>query len=195
MTVAGAFLVLVFSAMFCLSGSRAQATSAPVLLITNGGYGATLGEILRAEGLNLFDQVVLSAMNASLLAQYRVVILGPGSLTSSQAADLRAYVNGGGRLLAVCPDAQLADLFGLGASAGGAFGWVSENLWHGCLRRKHPWCRADYPDSANSRPDRSIRTRWRGQTGEPLFRCDGFHFLPGSGGKPGWQWQGGGLSV
>lgn len=117
--MAGAFLMLVFSAIFRISGSRAQATFAPVLLITHGDYGAYLGEILRAEGLNLFDQVAITGMNASLLAQYAVVILGPGSLTLGQVAELRAYVNGGGRLLAVRPDAQLADLFGLGASVGG----------------------------------------------------------------------------
>lgn len=119
LAVAGAFLMLFFSALFRVSGSRAQATSVPVLLIPNGGYGAYLGEILRAEGLNLFDQVAINGMNASLLAQYSAVILGPGSLTPTQAADLRAYVNNGGRLLAVRPDTQIVDLFGLGTNAGG----------------------------------------------------------------------------
>ena len=115
----GAFLVLVCSAALRIPVSRAQTTPAPVLLVTNGGYGAYLGEILRAEGLNLFDQVAIAGMNASLLAQYAAVILGPGSLNAAQVSALSNYVNAGGRLLAVRPDAQIADLFGLGTGAGG----------------------------------------------------------------------------
>ncbi len=102
--------------------SRAQTPPPPVLLVTNaaGGspYGAYLGEILRAEGLNAFDTADLSQLTASLMAQYSLVLLSSTALTSAQAADLHAYVYGGGRLLAMRPDGQIADLFGLSAPNG-----------------------------------------------------------------------------
>lgn len=101
-----------------LPASQAQAPGSPVLLVTNGGYGAYLGEILRAEGLNSYDQITMAAATLAVLQQYDLVILGAGGLSAGQAADLRSFVNNGGSLLAVRPDAQIIDLFGLGASAG-----------------------------------------------------------------------------
>ncbi len=102
--------------------AAAQTQPSPVLLVVNssggGKYGPFIGEILRAEGLNGYDQAAIGSMNAALLAQYSLVILGRTALTSAQANDLRAYVNGGGRLIAFRPDAQIADLFGLGGAVG-----------------------------------------------------------------------------
>ena len=94
----------------------------PILLIVNSSapnkFGAYLGEILRAEGLNAFDRVELSSVTAAQLAQYDVAILAQTPLSGAQASMLSSYVSGGGALLAMRPDPQIAGLFGLNASAG-----------------------------------------------------------------------------
>jgi hypothetical protein len=101
---------------------QASSTNPPILLIVNSSgtnkFGAYLGEILRAEGLNAFDQVELSSLTSTQLAQYDVVILAQTPLNSAQATLLTNYVQGGGALLAMRPDAQINSLFGLNASAG-----------------------------------------------------------------------------
>jgi hypothetical protein len=98
------------------------ATNAPILLIVNSSaankFGPYLGEILRAEGLNAFDQVELNNLTAAQLAQYDLAILAQTPLNSSQASMFSTYVSGGGALLAMRPDAQINSLFGLNASAG-----------------------------------------------------------------------------
>jgi hypothetical protein len=94
----------------------------PILLIVDSSapnkFGGYLGEILRAEGLNAFDQVELNSVTAAQLAQYDVAILAQTPLSSAQASMFDSYVTGGGALLAMRPDAQIAGLFGLSASAG-----------------------------------------------------------------------------
>lgn len=94
-----------------------------ILLVVNGSYsanpfGAYLGEILRAEGLNAFDVVQLSALTAGDLSSHAVTILAETTLTSGQATLFNNHVNGGGRLIAMRPDAQIKALFGLGTAAG-----------------------------------------------------------------------------
>jgi hypothetical protein len=93
-----------------------------ILLVTNNTAGAPFGdylaEILRAEGLNTFDVVALSALTATDLTEHAVTVLAETTLTAPQAALLTAYVNGGGRLLAMKPDAQIKALFNLGNAAG-----------------------------------------------------------------------------
>src|SRR5215470_17859293 len=64
--------------------------TAPILLVTNSAntadpYGAYLGEILRAEGLNEFDTLDISAVTASDLSGHLVTVLAQTSLTSAQA--------------------------------------------------------------------------------------------------------------
>jgi uncharacterized repeat protein (TIGR01451 family) len=105
--------------------AQPTALSAPVLLVTNGSYpanpfGAYLGEILRAEGLNEFDQADLSSLTPSLLAQYPVVILAETTLTAAQASLFTSYETGGGKLIAMRPDPQIASLFGLATQANGS---------------------------------------------------------------------------
>jgi hypothetical protein len=99
------------------------ASTAPILLVVNSSYGANpfgryLGEILRAEGLNAFDIVELSALTAADLSTHSVTILAETTLTSGQASLFNNHVNGGGTLVAMRPDAQIKDLFDLGSSAG-----------------------------------------------------------------------------
>ena len=55
----------------------------------------------------------LSAVNATVLSSYDVVILGQMSLTASQVTMFTTWVNGGGNLIAMRPDKQLASLLGL----------------------------------------------------------------------------------
>jgi hypothetical protein len=106
-----------------LRPAAAAPTAAPILLVVNdiapNKFGRYVGEILRAEGLNAYEVAQLGAVTASDLSNHRLLVLAETPLTGAQAALLTSYVNGGGRLLALRPDAQLAALFGL-APAGGA---------------------------------------------------------------------------
>jgi len=105
-----------------LPASLAQTTPAPILVVVNDAasykYGRYLGEILRAEGLNSFDVLDLGLVTASTLSQRAVVILAQTALLADQATTFANYVSGGGRLIALRPDAQIKPLFGLGAAAG-----------------------------------------------------------------------------
>ncbi len=96
--------------------------TAPILLVTNdvapNKFGAFLGEILRAEGLNAFDQVDLNSLTDTQLAQYDLAILAETPLSGSQSNLLTSYVQNGGALLAMRPDGQIASLFGLDTNAG-----------------------------------------------------------------------------
>src|SRR5512143_1693512 len=102
--------------------AQAVSSNAPILLVVNSSasnnFGAYLGEILRTEGLNAFDQVELSNLTATQLAQYDLAILAQTPLSSAQAGMFNTYVSGGGTLLAMRPDPQIAGLFGLNAGAG-----------------------------------------------------------------------------
>ncbi|HMN61382.1 MAG TPA: hypothetical protein PJ988_13500, partial [Anaerolinea sp.] len=115
-------IFMVAGLVFRIPITEAQTPPASILLVVNstgaGKYGPYLGEILRAEGLNSYDQVEIGTMNAALLSSYSLVVLGRTALTSGQATDLRNYVNAGGHLIAFRPDAQISDVFGLGATAG-----------------------------------------------------------------------------
>jgi hypothetical protein len=105
-----------------LPALQAGSINPPILLIVNSAadnkFGAYLGEILRAEGLNAFDQVELNDLTDAQLAKYDLAILAQTPLSSAQAMSLTTYVQNGGALLAMRPDPQIADIFGLGANAG-----------------------------------------------------------------------------
>jgi hypothetical protein len=97
--------------------SVSASTSASILLITDQNasnrFGPYLAEILRAEGFNAFDQRDIATVDSSLLQSYAVVLLAEMALDSAKVILLSNYVAGGGHLLAMRPDAQLASLFGL----------------------------------------------------------------------------------
>ena len=116
-------LLSILVVFFVLPASVSQAqSSTPSLVVYNnsldGKFGQYLGEILHAEGLNSYDMVEVSTMTSTLLSEYKLAILGMGALTAGQASDLTAYVNGGGRLIAMRPDAQIKGLFGLNTASG-----------------------------------------------------------------------------
>jgi hypothetical protein len=100
-----------------------QGPGGPVLVVKSAATGASgftpfLAEVMRTEGLNEYATADLSAVTASVLAQYDVVLLGPVPLTAAQVGMLTTWVNGGGNLIAFRPDKQLAGLLGLTATTG-----------------------------------------------------------------------------
>jgi hypothetical protein len=92
----------------------------PILVISASGdpFGRYYGEILRAEGLNAFTVTDLSQVSAQTLGSYGVVLLAQTGLSDAQAAMLTTWVQGGGNLIAMRPDAKLAGLLGV-SDAGG----------------------------------------------------------------------------
>jgi uncharacterized membrane protein len=79
--------------------------------------GIYYAEILRNEGINLFSVADISTVTATTLASYDLVILAEMPLTSAQVSMFTNWVNGGGRLIAMRPDKQLASMLGI-ADAG-----------------------------------------------------------------------------
>jgi hypothetical protein len=90
----------------------------PILVITSptSTFGSFYGEILRNEGLNEFAMADIGSVNATTLAPYDVVVLAKATLTPAQVTMFTNWVNGGGNLIAMAPDAQLAPLLGLSAT-------------------------------------------------------------------------------
>ncbi len=97
------------------------AEMAPLLLVNNNAaspFGLYLGEILRAEGLNLFQSIEIQALTPERLKSVALVVLAEGPLTTEQAQWLEAYVAGGGRLVAMRPEASLSSLLGVEVETG-----------------------------------------------------------------------------
>ena len=117
-----AALMILPAAVPSVPASQAQGSTPPILLVVNDQqpqlFGRYLGEILRAEGLNAYDVVALANLTAADLTNHDLTILAQTILSAGQATLFRNHVNGGGRLIALRPDPQIADLFGLGAAAG-----------------------------------------------------------------------------
>ncbi|MBI4927721.1 MAG: hypothetical protein HY835_08140, partial [Anaerolineae bacterium] len=117
-------ICVIFVLIFNLFASPVAPTQAdspsgmPILVIENGAFGRYTGELLRTEGLNSFDIKTLADVTQLMLSDYELVILGPGALNATQSGWLHTYVQNGGNLLALRPDSQIVDLFGLGAGAG-----------------------------------------------------------------------------
>ena len=96
------------------------APGGPILVVTATGNKFThyLAEILQAEGLNAYATADVSALDATLLADYDVVVLGETALTAGQVTDLTGWVNAGGNLIAMRPDPQLFGLLGVTSPGG-----------------------------------------------------------------------------
>jgi len=95
--------------------SLAMGAGGPILLIGSQAnpFSYYNAEILRNEGLTEFAAADISTVTAATLNGYDVAILGAMPLTAAQAAIFTAWVNQGGRLIAMRPDKQLAGLLGL----------------------------------------------------------------------------------
>jgi hypothetical protein len=87
----------------------------PILVISRSAspFSRYYAEILRAEGLNEFTVKDMTTVTAATLASYDAVIVGDIGQTAAQAKMLSDWVNGGGDLIAMRPDKQLAGLLGL----------------------------------------------------------------------------------
>jgi hypothetical protein len=102
-----------------LSTAPPPPTAGPVLVVARSpSFGGYLPEILKAEGVNEYATSDLSGITASNLAGYDVVLLGETPLTAAQVSTLTTWVNGGGNLVAMRPDKQLAGLLGLTTASG-----------------------------------------------------------------------------
>ena len=99
---------------------QGQGPGGPILVISTSAnpFSAYYAEILRAEGLNAFAVKDISTVTATILSQYDVAILGEMPLTAAQVTMLTNWVNAGGNLIAMRPDAQLAGLLGIVRTTG-----------------------------------------------------------------------------
>src|SRR4051812_42758229 len=97
-----------------------QGPGGPVLVVTNSAdpFSRYLAEILQDEGLNAFDVVDLSALSQAQLNSHQVVVLAQTPVNDAQVAQLSSWVQAGGDLVALRPDAKLGPLLGLGGDAG-----------------------------------------------------------------------------
>ena len=92
-----------------------ESSPPPILVVTSSSnpFAAYLTEILRNEGLDEFTTLDASLLSSTVLSSFDVVLLGDMSLTASQVTTLTNWVNGGGKLIAMSPDKQLAGLLGI----------------------------------------------------------------------------------
>jgi hypothetical protein len=92
----------------------------PILVISSNvnPYSRYTVELLKAQGYNEYRAVDISSVNASVLNNYDVVIVGDIPLSAGNVADLTAWTNAGGTLISFKPDAQLASLLGITPVAG-----------------------------------------------------------------------------
>ncbi len=99
-----------------------QGTGGPILIISDSvnPFSRFPVEILRAEGYNAFNAKDISEvrLNPALLDTIDVVILGQMPLTGPDVTLLTNWVDSGGTLIALRPDAGLHTLLGI-TSAGG----------------------------------------------------------------------------
>ncbi len=97
------------------SGLPTSGPGGPILVVSSSSnpFSQYYAEILRAEGLNEFAVQDISQVSGTTLASYDVVLLGDMSLTSDQVTIFTNWVSGGGNLIAMHPDKQLAGLLGL----------------------------------------------------------------------------------
>jgi hypothetical protein len=97
-----------------------QGPGGPIIVLTSASspYSSYYPEILRAEGLNVFEVFnVTTTVDAAWLSQFNVVILGEMPISAAQAAVYADWVNLGGNLIAMRPDTTLSALLGLGTKS------------------------------------------------------------------------------
>jgi hypothetical protein len=118
--VIGATALTVGPAAGAWAAPPGQGPGGPILVVTDPGdpFGAYYAEILTAEGLNEFAVTDVSQLTEQTLAQHQVVVLARTTLTQTQLTALTDWVQAGGNLVAMRPQAQLAGLLGLGSDIG-----------------------------------------------------------------------------
>ena len=90
----------------------------PILIISSitNPFAYYYSEILRAEGLNLFDVRDISEISLPIMQEYDIAILGEIPLSTDHIEMLTNWVYGGGNLITMRPDKKLANLLGLSAT-------------------------------------------------------------------------------
>ncbi len=98
----------------------ADGAGGPILIIssTANPFSRYPIEILRAEGINQFKTMDISVVNATVLANYEVAIVGEMNVNASQVLMLSTWINSGKTLIAMKPDATLFPLLGIDSKSG-----------------------------------------------------------------------------
>lgn len=98
--------------------AQAADDGAAVLVVAgrDNPYSGYYGEILKAEGLNLFHTVSEDQFNATELHRYAVVLLAVASLPQADTTALRSWVEDGGSLVAMRPDDEILEMLCLARS-------------------------------------------------------------------------------
>jgi uncharacterized protein YjdB len=115
------FFVTVAIISLSLLCSAVNPATNPILVVAStSNYGLYIGEILRTEGFNEFqiESPTDAGITLSYLNSFDIVILGEISLNTEQIVIYTSYVSGGGNLIAIKPDRQLANIFGITDATG-----------------------------------------------------------------------------
>ncbi|MBN8789073.1 MAG: DUF4082 domain-containing protein [Terrimonas sp.] len=113
-------ILLSFAFIYAQPSNPNDGPGGPILVISNTSnpFSRYMVEILRAEGLNAFAATDITAVTESGLNNYDVAILGEMQLDAGQVTMLSNWVNNGGTLITMRPDAQLQSLLGITLTAG-----------------------------------------------------------------------------
>ncbi len=113
--------VISFSTVDPPPGNPGEGPGGPILVIHSAAnpFSRFTAEMLRAEGLNEFNVLDISAVDANVLLNYDVVILGEVAVDASQATLFSDFVDAGGTFIAFKPDSDLETLLGI-TNAGGS---------------------------------------------------------------------------
>lgn len=106
----------------------APAPGGPILVIRGAAnpWSDFLPEILRAEGFASFEVADLGQVDRAVLDRFALAVLGALPLSDEEADLLSDWVEAGGLLVALRPDARLEQLLGLR--------WLGRSLAEGYLR-------------------------------------------------------------
>ena len=93
----------------------ADGPGGPILVVASPSapFSTFYAEILRTEGFNAFRVSDASALTAASLSAHDIVVLPRMALSNAQRSALTDWVNAGGSLVTMAPDAALAPLAGL----------------------------------------------------------------------------------
>ncbi|MDR6754878.1 hypothetical protein J2Y48_000151 [Mycoplana sp. BE70] len=99
-----------FTTRAVAAGNHQDGAAGLIVVGTDNTYASYYEEILKAEGLNLFDSVPRERFDTGLLKHYSTVVLANSSLPSAQLASLVEWVRAGGSLVMMRPDDDLLAL-------------------------------------------------------------------------------------
>jgi hypothetical protein len=104
-----------FTTGIAAAASPADGPGGPILLITSSanGFSQYYAEILRNEGFNEFAVVDISHIDSATLQKYDLVLLGEIPVADPQVRFLTDWVRAGGSIVAMRPEQQIVESFGL----------------------------------------------------------------------------------